>query len=230
MSHDYTLIMAVMNAEKYIGQTLESVFNQTLLPAEIIIVDEFSTDRTVEIIQSFSPNIKVLNNIRPGMSSAMNLAIPLVNNEFIAFLDSDDLWVSTKAEKQVAYLLKNPEIDAVCASAINFKKEQNEDVEFSASREFAPTRLFTASTFRAGSFEKYGFLDENVGHFGWLYDWWSKASEGGIKVASIEEVLLHRRIHESNSWVSRRAEANQTIVDIARNNIKRRTSNFPEIK
>ena len=95
MSHDYTLIMAVMNAEKYIGQTLESVFNQTLLPAEIIIVDEFSTDRTVEIIQSFSPNIKVLNNIRPGMSSAMNLAIPLANGQFIAFLDSDDLWVST---------------------------------------------------------------------------------------------------------------------------------------
>ncbi len=69
-----------------------------------------------------------------------------------------------------------------------------------------------------------------MGHFGWLYDWWSKASEGGIKVASIEEVLLHRRIHESNSWVSRRAEANQTIVNIARNNIKRRVSNFPEIK
>jgi len=230
MSHDYTLIMAVMNAEKYIGQTLESVFNQTLLPAEIIIIDEFSTDRTVEIIQSFSPNIKVLNNIRPGMSAAMNFAIPLVTNEYIAFLDSDDIWVPTKAEKQVEFLNQNTTVDVVCCAALNFRKDNLEDLDFKVYREFAPTRLFTASTFRASSFEKYGFLDESVGHFGWLYDWWSKASEGGINVASIEEVLLHRRIHESNSWVSRRDEANQTIVNIARNNIKRRTSNIPEIK
>ena len=158
MTHDYSLIMAVMNAEKYIGQTLESVFSQSFLPSQILIVDEFSTDKTVDVIRSFSPDIQVLNNTRPGMSAAMNFAIPMVTNDFVAFLDSDDLWLPTKAEKQIGYLVENPAADVVCSAVVNFRKENIEDMEFAASREFAPSRLFTASTFRTGTFEKYGFL------------------------------------------------------------------------
>ena len=226
MTHDYSLIMAVMNAEKYIGQTLESVFSQSFLPSQILIVDEFSTDKTVDVIRSFSPDIQILNNTRPGMSAAMNFAIPMVTNDFVAFLDSDDLWLPTKAEKQIAYLVENPAADVVCSAVVNFRKENIEDMEFAACREFAPSRLFTASTFRTGTFEKYGFLDESVGHFGWLYAWWSIANDAGINCGSIEEVLLYRRIHESNSWVRRHDEANQTLFKIARSNIKRRTTDL----
>ena len=228
MNQNYSLVMAVMNAEKYIGETLESVFSQTLAPTEVLIVDDFSTDKTVEIIESFPTKIQILNNTRSGMSAAMNLAIPLVTNEYIAFLDSDDIWAPTKAEKQVAFLNQNPTFDVVCAAAINFKKDNFEDLDFKVYREFGPSRLFTASTFRASTFEKYGYLDESVGHFGWLYAWWSRADELGISCGVIEEVLLQRRIHDSNSWVRRREEANKTLVNIARNNIKRRANELPQ--
>lgn len=223
INHDYSVIMPIKNAEKYITQTLDSIFSQTILPKEIIVVDDNSTDRTFEIVQSYSPIIKVHLNPKSGVASATNFAVPLVSTEFISFLDSDDLWMPTKAERQIDYLITNPEMDVVCSSVLNFSKESFEDAEFQATREFAPSRLFTATTFRHDTFEKFGPLNETVGHFGWIYTWWSRADEAGINCGRINEVHLQRRIHESNSWVVHKEEGHKALIQLARDNIKRRT-------
>jgi glycosyltransferase involved in cell wall biosynthesis len=214
--------MTVKNAEKYLAETLDSVFAQTLLPQEIWIIDDVSTDRTLEIVESYGPRINVIKNVNAGMAEAYNLAIPLVSTEFIAFLDADDLWLPEKAERQIDFLNANPEFDAVCCSVLNFRKLNEKDVTYEASREFGPSRLFTATTFRIGVFKKFGLPDKTVGHFGWLYEWWSRANELGIKCGEIEEVLFHRRIHDSNSWVRDRELGNKTIIEIARRNIERK--------
>ena len=220
--YDYSVIMPIMNAEKYITQTLESIFSQTILPKEIIVIDDNSTDRTVEVVSSYSQIIKVLPNPKSGVASATNFAVPQVATEFVSFLDCDDLWMPTKAEKQIDYLNNNPAMDVVCSSVLNFSKENFEDVNFQATREFAPSRLFTASTFRRQTFEKFGPLNESVGHFGWLYAWWSRADEAGINTGTINEVHLQRRIHESNSWVLHKEEGHKALIELARDNIKRR--------
>lgn len=222
MSNSYALLMTVKNAEKYLAETLDSVFAQTLLPQEIWIIDDVSTDRTLEIVESYGPRINVIKNVNAGMAEAYNLAIPLVSTEFIAFLDADDLWLPEKAERQIDFLNANPEFDAVCCSVLNFRKLNEKDVTYEASREFGPSRLFTATTFRIGVFKKFGLPDKTVGHFGWLYEWWSRANELGIKCGEIEEVLFHRRIHDSNSWVRDRELGNKTIIEIARRNIERK--------
>ena len=222
MKNSYALLMTVKNAEEYLAETLDSVFAQTLLPEEIWIVDDRSTDGTLEIIESFGPRINVIKNVNAGMAEAYNLAIPLVNTEFISFLDADDLWLPDKAERQVDFLVENPQYDAVCSSVLNFRKIESSDAVYEASREFGPSRLFTATTFRLDVFKKFGLPDTTVGHFGWLYEWWSRANELGIKCGEIEEVLFHRRIHDSNSWVRDRELGNKTIIEIARRNIERR--------
>ncbi|CAB4914285.1 unannotated protein [freshwater metagenome] len=222
MSNSYALLMTVKNAEKYLAETLDSVFAQTLLPQEIRIVDDNSTDSTLEIIESYGPRIVVTKNANAGMAETYNLAIPLVKTEFIAFLDGDDLWLPDKAKRQIDFLVENPQYDVVCSSVLNFRKLNEKDIAYEASREFGPSRLFTASTFRKESFDKFGLLDTSVGHFGWLYEWWSRANEQGIKCGEIEEVLFHRRIHDSNSWVRDRELGNKTIIEIARRNIERR--------
>jgi len=222
VNNSYALLMTVKNAEKYLAETLDSVFAQTLLPKEIWIIDDVSTDKTLEIIESYGPSINVIKNINAGMAEAYNLAIPLVTTEFIAFLDGDDLWLPEKAERQINFLNANPEYDAVCCSVLNFRKLNEKDIEFEASREFGPSRLFTASTFRKDVFKKFGLPDTTVGHFGWLYEWWSQALEAGIKCGSIEEVFFHRRVHDSNSWVRERELGNKTLIEVARRNINRR--------
>jgi glycosyltransferase involved in cell wall biosynthesis len=223
MNSTYAMIMAVRNAAEFLEEALESVFAQSHPASELFVVDEFSTDKTVEIVRSFGPKIHLLSNSVGGMTGAYALALPLVKSDFITFLDGDDLWLPAKAEKQIRYLNEEIEVDVVCSAALNFTKDDPRDADFSTSRKFAPSRLFTASTFRRQTFEKFGTPDASAGHFGWLYDWWSKAGDAGIKYALMDEVLLHRRIHGSNSWVQNRAIADKMVIEIARRNIKRRS-------
>jgi glycosyltransferase involved in cell wall biosynthesis len=219
---DYALIMGVKNAEDYIKETLQSVFAQSLLPSEILIVDDFSQDRTVEIVKSFDFDIQIFSNKRAGLSAALNQAIPKAKSTYLAFLDADDLWLPTKQEKQICFLNENPIFDVVCSAALNFKKSSSADQHFESSREFPPSRLFTASTFRKETFVKYGLLDESQTHFGWLYEWWSRAEDAGIECGQITEILFHRRIHEANSWVLQKDLAIKTVIEIARKNIAKK--------
>jgi hypothetical protein len=65
-------------------------------------------------------------------------------------------------------------------------------------------------------------LDSTAGHFGWTYDWWSKASDSGIRYETIDEILFHRRIHETNSWIRDKELAIKSVIEITRRNLKRR--------
>jgi len=224
MKSTYAMIMTVRNADKYLEEALESVFAQTLPVSEIYVVDEFSTDRTIQIIRSFGPEITLYSNFIGGMAGAYNLAIPKVESDFITFLDGDDLWQSTKSEKQIHFLNEHQNCDVVCCSALTFTKAYGDDEQYKSTREFNPSRLFGASTFRRETFKKFGMLDTTAGHFGWTYDWWSKAVDSGIRCGTIDEILFHRRIHETNSWIRSKDLADKTVIEIMRRNVKRRSN------
>ena len=123
---EYTLIMGVKNAEIYIEETLKSVFAQSLLPNELIIVDDYSQDCTVEIAKSFDFDVKIIANKRPGLSAALNQGIQEAKSHYLAFLDADDLWLPTKQEKQISFLNKNPSLEVVSSAALNFKKNEKQ--------------------------------------------------------------------------------------------------------
>lgn len=100
------------NAEKTIEQAIDSVLNQTYRNWEMIIVDDKSTDRSVEIVNEYvlkDSRIK-LYRLDKNVGTpyfARNYATDNANGELIAFLDSDDIWLPEKLEKQVGYMLKN---------------------------------------------------------------------------------------------------------------------------
>jgi glycosyltransferase involved in cell wall biosynthesis len=219
------MIMTVRDADKYLEETLESVFAQTLPASEMYVVDEFSTDRTLEIIRSFGSEITLISNFIGGMAGAYNLVIPKIESDFITFLDGDDLWQPTKSEKQIHFLNEHPNCDVVCCSVLAFTKAYDDNKQYKSTREFNPSRLFGASTFRRDTFIKFGMLDSTAGHFGWMYDWWSKADDSGIRFGTIDEILFHRRIHETNSWIKNKKLADKTVIEIIRRNIKRRSNN-----
>ncbi|RDY27444.1 glycosyltransferase family 2 protein [Romboutsia weinsteinii] len=88
-----SIIVPVYNSEKYIGRCIESLLNQTLEEIEIIVINDGSTDKSKEIIDSYAQadiRIKVINKKNGGVSSARNMGIDASNGQYITFVDSDD--------------------------------------------------------------------------------------------------------------------------------------------
>ena len=101
-----SIIMPAYNAEKYIAESIRSVIKQTYQNWELIVADDCSTDDTAEIVNSFSDArihyYKCVKN--SGVAQTRNFGISKADGEWIAFLDSDDLWEPTKLEKQIGFI------------------------------------------------------------------------------------------------------------------------------
>ena len=121
-----SIIMPAYNAEKTIRQSIESVLAQTYRDWELIVIDDGSRDDTAQILSDFSlQDARICfskNEKNSGASYTRNRAISLAKGEWIAFLDSDDLWKPEKLEKQLALTEKYPDM-AVCYTASAFINE-----------------------------------------------------------------------------------------------------------
>lgn len=103
-----SIITPNYNCGRFIAQTIESVLAQTHTEWEMLIVDDCSTDDSVQVAERYAANdarIRVIKNeTNCGAAVSRNKAIELARGEFIAFLDSDDLWLPQKLEKQIAFM------------------------------------------------------------------------------------------------------------------------------
>ena len=106
-----TVIIPTYNREKLLVKTIESVLNQTVKADEIIIIDDGSTDNTKDIVKNYNKTeIKYIYQENKGVSNARNHGIQQSSNEWLCFLDSDDIWESNKLEKQIEFHQKNTHI------------------------------------------------------------------------------------------------------------------------
>jgi glycosyltransferase involved in cell wall biosynthesis len=104
-----SVVIAVFRCEKYISTTVQSVLAQTYKNLEILIVDDESPDRCIEICQQFSDSrIKIIRQHNRGLAGARNTGIRHAHGEYIAFLDGDDLWLPSKLEKHIQHLETSP--------------------------------------------------------------------------------------------------------------------------
>ena len=89
----FTVVIPLYNKEKEIKNTIDSVLNQTYQADEVIVVNDESTDKSVEIIKkNFGNRVKIINQANLGVSVARNIGINEAKNEYICFIDGDDLW------------------------------------------------------------------------------------------------------------------------------------------
>lgn len=110
MNEMVSIIMPSYNTANYISESIESVLSQTYTNWELIIVDDCSTDNTDEVVNSFLKDrrIRYLKNKKnSGAAVSRNRALREAEGKWIAFLDSDDLWMSEKLEKQVNFMKEN---------------------------------------------------------------------------------------------------------------------------
>ncbi|MFC4323389.1 glycosyltransferase family 2 protein [Litchfieldia salsa] len=116
-----SVVIPTYNRGHMIMDAIQSVMDQTLSPLEIIIVDDFSTDQTREVVESIrDERIKyVLNSRLKGANGARNTGILMAEGNYIAFQDSDDIWLPNKLEEQMRYLEENSNID-MCFCSLDF--------------------------------------------------------------------------------------------------------------
>jgi glycosyltransferase involved in cell wall biosynthesis len=104
-----SVLIPCYNAEKYIGETLESVFHQTWPEIEIIVVNDGSTDSSADVVRRLArPNLKLINQGNKGSSAAQNTCIAYASGDFIQYLDADDVINPRKIELQMSRLLQHP--------------------------------------------------------------------------------------------------------------------------
>ena len=106
MTELVSIVMPNYNCAKYIPETIKSVLAQTYINWELLFVDDCSTDNSVELVKKFNDSrIKIfINEKNSGAAVSRNLALREAKGKYIAFLDSDDLWMPAKLEKQIAYM------------------------------------------------------------------------------------------------------------------------------
>ena len=194
-----TTIIPVKNGAAFIADALASIDRQTTAPDEILVVDDGSTDNTVDIIQEAckcNPAIRLLNGPQMGPGPARNVALSRSRGEIITFLDADDLWPADKLQVQLARLNKTPRVDVVSGLIRYFDKlsrEQLEPAEDSQINDIFHVHL-GAAVFRRSVFDRLGLFHEDM-----LYsedvDLILKIREAGIPMSILRHVTLYYRRH-----------------------------------
>lgn len=131
-SPEISVITPAYNAEKLIGQTIQSVVNQTFTNWELIIVDDCSTDETLRVARSWAESdsriiVKTVDRNFGGPAGPRNVGVESASGKFVAFLDADDIWHPRKLELQIK-VLQDQNVDFVCSKMRDFTSE--EDLEF----------------------------------------------------------------------------------------------------
>ena len=123
-----SIIMPAYNAESFIAETIDSVLDQTYDNWELIIVDDNSDDHTVSVVENYSDNrIRLLRNVsNQGVAQTRNTAVAEAKGEYVAFIDSDDLWEVTKLERQMEAVADKSAV--LCYTSYDFIAEDGAKV------------------------------------------------------------------------------------------------------
>lgn len=197
-----SVVMSVYNGEKYLREMLESILNQTYKNFEFIIIDDGSTDNTIEILKSFKdPRIKIFHQENMGLTKSLNKAIKLSKGKYIARIDVDDIASPTRLEKQVNFLDSNPEIGIVgsfvfCIDEISktTQKMVLPIYDNKIRKELIKTNVFIHGSvmIRKKVFEEVGYYNEAFKYVQ-DYELWGRIAKV-YKLHNLPEVLLIRRV------------------------------------
>lgn len=117
-----SVVVPSFNRKDFLREALGSVREQTLSPSEMIVVDDGSSDGTEAMCRAEFPNFAYIFQANKGVAAARNTGIRAASGEWIAFLDSDDLWLPHKLEEQQAYLQAHPEADILQSEEIWYRR------------------------------------------------------------------------------------------------------------
>jgi glycosyltransferase involved in cell wall biosynthesis len=193
-------IIPLFNCEKYVGAAIESILAQNYHPMQIIVVDDGSTDCSAAVARRF-PQVEYHFQGNAGPATALNKGLAEAKGEFIAFLDSDDLWTEGKLERQLGAFTNDPTLDMVMGNVEQFRETGPDTPPVSLG--IFKGYLKMAMLIRRDAMFRVGLFDPQwkTGDF---IDWYIRATEIPLKSVMLPEVVARRRIHETNMGIRQR--------------------------
>ncbi len=193
-----TVIIPVFNREKIIAEALDNILSQKYPDVEIIVVNDGSEDNSEEIILGYKDVIRYFGQENCGPSQARNRGIVNNRSEYIAFLDSDDLWPEEMLKYLVESLHTDKDADVVRGYCQLASLDENTgEYEFVGNPCESFPNYITGSVFRKTVFDRVGLFDPDL-RFGEDNDWFNRAEEMGIKVKRLSCSSVIVRRHETN--------------------------------
>ena len=205
ISSEITVLMSVYNGAEFLQEAIDSILTQTFSDFEFLIIDDGSTDDSVQIIESYTDDrIKLIRNTQNiGLTKSLNRGISLASGKYIVRMDADDVSLPHRIKKLVSYMNENDHV-AVCGSWLVTIGENNRVWKsYSEDSEIKTQMLFYNSIFhptviiRKSCLEEENILYDETLKTAQDYDMWVRI---GMKaeLGNIQEVLLKHRIHSGS--------------------------------
>jgi glycosyltransferase involved in cell wall biosynthesis len=215
--HTISIVMPAYNAERYLGEAIESVLEQTWKDFELIVLDDGSQDRTREIAQSYAdrdPRVRVESQQNIGPGPTLNRGLALSTSDWVALMHADDVMMPNRIERQVAFITAHPEL-AVASSWVMhidadgrvIAKDNSRLITHEAVQErylanaligiSHPAAIMRKSVVQAvGGYREQFRVNEDI-------DLWNRILEQGYKILVQPEFLLKYRIHGGSASIQK---------------------------
>jgi glycosyltransferase involved in cell wall biosynthesis len=223
-----TVVIGAFNAERYIGEAIESVLGQTYPNVELIVVDDGSTDGTGRVAASYGGEVNCIRQENGGMAASRNRAIPEARGEYLAFLDADDRFPPDKLRLQLECFEAQRELDVVYGHVTEFLSPDLGDEArqlLRAPRHDVPWPTPNLMLARYDSFLRVGLFSTQL-KVGIGVDWYARSVEAGLRSAVPPIIALERRLHAENNGIRQRA-AKPQYLHVLKAALDRRRASAP---
>lgn len=202
-----SVLMPVYNAETYLREAIDSILCQSFKDFEFVIINDGSTDSSVEIIESYiDDRIKLIHNAsNVGLIKTLNIGLEVCKGEYIVRMDSDDISLPTRIALQVGFMDSNPAIGVLGSWFEDFGehiepkivKYATSDSEIRIRHLYQTHIAHPTAVIRTNLIHKYGLKFDPEYVYGEDYHFWVKVS-ANCKLSNYPEVLVKKRDHPKN--------------------------------
>lgn len=219
-----TVLMSVYNGEKYLREAIESILCQTYGNIEFLIINDASTDRTAEIIQSYNnKRIRFFSNeVNLKLTASLNKGIDLAQGKYIARMDADDISLPERIEKQVAFMEQHPEVGLCGTFVMNIGTNDEYVPPYKTTHDEIKFKLFFETHFphpsamlRKSVLDEHSLKYDTVNTVAQDYELWNKMVTF-CEVAILPEPLVKKRSHPEMTSVKKGEEQLKVVKNIHR--------------
>lgn len=206
---EISVLMSVYNQERYLDISIQSILSQTYSEFEFIIINDGSTDKSLEIIKEYSyrdKRIKIMNQNNIGLTKSLNNSLLNLNTTYIARMDADDASHPDRLKKQINEFKKNKNLSLLGTAAkyidlngkkIFFSKQLKSFSDIKKYQYYTSPFIAPSVMFKHKDFKDLGLFDETF-KYSQDYDAWLRFIFNNKQCANLNEPLIDVRVHDNN--------------------------------
>ena len=197
-----TVVIPLFEAERYVGHAIDSVLRQSSAVAEVVVVDDGSTDGGASVAATYGPPVRVVHQPHGGSAAARNHGARLATGDLLVFLDADDVLSDDALVRHLMILEAHAEVDGTYGEIAEFVDVDSTIAQptMRAPRRTAPVRLVSTMVVRRSAFELVGPFDETLRRSEGV-DWLARADDRGLTLQPAAGAVVHRRLHGGNNGI-----------------------------